>query len=285
MPDIANPFFSEVARGAEGAAHGVGFSLLLCNTMEDPSREIEALRTLEAQRVDGIVLCSSRLSDEEFGAMLARLPAVVLVNREASGSDLRSVCIDDEAGARCATRHLLRSGRRAICLSGRPACLAERPAPGARLSTCARGSGNARRSSPERRVYPAPGGRLQRCPTTPRVPPGNRCLPMLQRPGGRGRVWQACAALGRRVPEDIAVVGCDDILLAGLVTPPLTTLRSDKRALGAEAVRLLLRKLAGCADGCENVVLQPELIVRASVLNRTTITGWVGAWIPESRAS
>ena len=75
---------------------------------------------------------------------------------------------------------------------------------------------------------------------------------------------QACAALGRRVPEDVAVVGCDDILLAGLVKPPLTTLRSDKRALGAEAVRLLLRKLAGCADGCDNVVLQPELIVRAS---------------------
>ena len=122
VPDIANPFFSEVARGAEDAAHGAGFSLLLCNTMEDPSREIEALRTLEAQRVDGIVLCSSRLSDEAFGAMLARLPAVILVNREASGSDLRSVCIDDEAGARCATQHLLHSGRRTIAfLAGPPA--------------------------------------------------------------------------------------------------------------------------------------------------------------------
>ena len=67
----------------------------------------------------------------------------------------------------------------------------------------------------------------------------------------------------RRVPEDIAVIGCDDILLAALVKPPLTTLCSDKRALGAEAVRLLLRKLAGSAEGCDNVVLQPELIVRA----------------------
>jgi LacI family transcriptional regulator len=75
---------------------------------------------------------------------------------------------------------------------------------------------------------------------------------------------KACAAQGRRVPEDVAVVGCDDILLAGLVTPALTTLRSDKRALGSEAVHLLLRELAGCADGCQNMVLQPELIVRAS---------------------
>jgi LacI family transcriptional regulator len=75
---------------------------------------------------------------------------------------------------------------------------------------------------------------------------------------------QACAALGCRVPEDIAVVGFDDILLAALVTPPLTTLRSDRRALGAEAVRLLFRTLSGCARGCENIVIQPELVVRAS---------------------
>jgi len=84
---------------------------------------------------------------------------------------------------------------------------------------------------------------------------------------------QACAEQDRRVPEDIALIGCDDILLAGLVTPPLTTLRSDKRALGAEAIRLLLRRLAGCADGCENVVLQPELIVRASAPDCTEQDG------------
>ncbi len=75
---------------------------------------------------------------------------------------------------------------------------------------------------------------------------------------------QACADLGRRVPEDVAVVGCDDIPLAALVTPTLTTLRSDKRRLGAEAVYLLLRKVDGCTEGCENILLQPELIVRAS---------------------
>ena len=74
VPDIANPFFSEVARGAEDAAHQAGYSLLLCNAMEDPAREMEALRTLEAQRVDGIVLCSSRLSDEDLAAMMAQAP-------------------------------------------------------------------------------------------------------------------------------------------------------------------------------------------------------------------
>jgi LacI family transcriptional regulator len=269
VPDIANPFFSEVARGAEGAAHGAGFSLLLCNTMENPSRELEALRTLEAQRVDGIVLCSSRLSDGQLGAMLTRLPALILVNREASGSDLRSVCIDDEAGAWCATQHLLHKGRRTIAfLAGPPASHSGR-----------------RRAQGYQRAL-AEGG----APIDPAL--SMQCTPLLEggynaarqllalRPGIDAFLCyndlvavgalQACAALGRHVPAEIAVIGCDDILLAGLVTPPLTTVRSDKRALGAEAVRLLLRKLAGCAEGYDNVVLQPELIVRASAPDRNS---------------
>lgn len=287
VPDIANPFFSEVARGAEDAAHGAGFSLLLCNTMENPAREMEALRTLEAQRVDGIVLCSSRLSEETFRTLMTRLPTVVLVNRESFEGNLKSVCVDDEAGALCATRHLLRSGRRSIAfLAGPPAS-----------------QGGQRRAQGYQRALSEAG-----VPGDPAL--SVACAPQLE--GGYSTAQkilavhpevdallcyndlvavgalQACATLGRRVPEDVAVVGFDDILLAGLVTPPLTTLRSDKRGLGAEAVRLLLRRLAGCTDDCENVVLQPELIVRASaptdVLSRLPGTGGIAAWTPGSNS-
>jgi LacI family transcriptional regulator len=263
VPDIANPFFSEVTRGAEDAAHQAGYSLFLCNAMEDPAREVEALRTLEAQRVDGIILCSSRLSEQEFGAMMARLPAVVLVNRAASGNDLRSVCIDDEAGARCATQHLLHTEHRSIAfLAG----------PQASYSGLRRARGY--QDALSEAGVPIDPELSVTC--TPHLEGGyNAARQLLSRRPGTDAILcyndlvavgalQACAAMGRRVPEDVAVVGCDDILLAGLVTPPLTTLRSDKRALGAEAVRLLLRKMAGCADGCENVMLQPELVVRAS---------------------
>jgi LacI family transcriptional regulator len=263
VPDIANPFFSEVARGAEDAAYQAGYSMLLCNAMEDPAREVEALRTLEAQRVDGIILCSSRLSEGEFGAMMARLPTVILVNRESSGNDLKSVCIDDEAGARCATQHLLHTKHRSIAfLAGPPAS----------HSGLRRAQGYQRALSEA--GMPFDSALSVRC--TPHLEGGYNAARQLLacRPEIDAFLCyndlvavgalQACAAQGRRVPEDIAVVGCDDILLAGLVTPPLTTLRSDKRTLGAEAVRLLLRKLAGCAGSCDNVVLQPELIVRAS---------------------
>ena len=272
VPDIANPFFSEVARGAEDAAHQAGYTLLLCNSRENPVREMEALRTLEAQRVDGIILCSSRLSEDELGAMLARLPAVILVNRESSGNDLRSVCIDDEAGARYATQHLLRTEHRSIAfLAGPPAS-----------------HSGLRRAQGYRRALSEAGMPIDPALSvacTPHLEGGyNAARQLLSRQPEIDAflcyndlvavgALQACAAQDRHVPEDIALIGCDDILLAGLVTPPLTTLRSDKRALGAEAIRLLLRRLAGCVDGCENVVLQPELIVRASAPDCTEQDG------------
>jgi LacI family transcriptional regulator, galactose operon repressor len=277
VPDIANPFFSEVVRGAEDAAYRSGYSMLLCNAMEDPAREEEALRTLEAQRVDGVILCSSRLSEGEFRAMMTRLPAVILVNRESSENGLKSVCIDDEAGARYATQHLLHTSHRSIAfLAGPPASASgQRRAQGYRRALSEAGMP----IDPALSVVCTPhleGGydaARQLLASRPAID-AFLCYNDLVAVGA----LQACAALGRRVPEEIAVIGCDDILLAALVTPPLTTLRSDKRALGAEAVRLLLRTLDGCTDGCENVVLQPELVVRASAPACAEQDGT--SWIP-----
>jgi LacI family transcriptional regulator len=263
VPDIANPFFSEVARGAEDAAHTAGYSLLLCNAMEDPEREMEALRALEAQRVDGILLCSSRLADPKLTAMLGRLPPVVLANRAPAADGMRSVSIDDEFGARAAMRHLLRTGHQrvgllagppashsGICRSaGYKAALTEAGVPidTALIAPCAPNLEGGREGAAEL---------LCRRPDVDAL----LCYNDLVAVGA----LQAAAALGRRVPEDVAVVGFDDIPLAALVTPALTTLRSDRRALGAEIVRLLLQTLDGCPGGCESVVLRPELIVRAS---------------------
>lgn len=263
VPDIANPFFSEIARGAEEVAHDAGYILLLCNTIEDPGREVDALRTLEAQRVDGVLLCSSRLPDEELRARAAKFPAVVLVNRALPGSGLSSVSVDDEAGAWHAVQHLLRSGRRTIAfLAGPPASRSgARRAQGYRRALANAGIG----PDPDLSLSCAPhleGGRnavRTLFPHHPRID-GLLCYNDLVAVGA----LQGCAELGRRVPEDVAVAGCDDIALAALVTPALTTTRSDKRRLGAEAVRLLLSQVGGCVMGCEDIVLQPELIVRAS---------------------
>ena len=75
---------------------------------------------------------------------------------------------------------------------------------------------------------------------------------------------QACADLGRRVPEDIAIVGFDDIPLASLVTPALTTCHIPMYDLGSQAMRLLLEHINGCDDSCDDIVIEPRLIIRAS---------------------
>lgn len=75
---------------------------------------------------------------------------------------------------------------------------------------------------------------------------------------------QACAKLGRCVPEDVAVFGCDDIPLAEMVTPPLTTLHVSQQEMGASAVQLLLNKMNGCVNECREIVWHPQLVIRAS---------------------
>ena len=77
VPDIANPFFSDIARGVEEKAYAAGYNVFLCSTYEDPDRESDVLRSLEDKRVDGLLLCSSRLDDAVLRTALAGFPAVV----------------------------------------------------------------------------------------------------------------------------------------------------------------------------------------------------------------
>ncbi len=263
VPDIANPFFAEVARGAEDAARKAGYSLFFCNAIEDPGRELDALRTLEAQRVDGILLCSSRLADEQLAAMLKRLPPIVLANREPVLAGMHSVCIDDERGARTAVEHLVRTGHRRIGLLAGPA---------ASYSGRCRARGYqaalAEAGLPFEPNLIVPGAPYLEdgCATATRLlkeQPGTDALLCYNDLVAVGAL-QACASLGLRVPDDVAVIGFDDIPLAALVTPPLTTLRSNRRGLGQELVRLMLQTLDACRGGCENIVLTSDLIIRAS---------------------
>jgi LacI family transcriptional regulator len=267
MLDIANPFFSDVARGAEHVAYAEGYNVFLCNTDEDPQRELAVLQSLEEKRVDGVVLCSSRLDDDELQAAVARHPAVVLVNRRLDSADGENgvgvVILDDEAGGRTATQHLLDSGRRAVgFLAGPPASRSGRQrAKGYRGAMAAAGrAGNpawVRHCSPT-----VEGGREAGRELLTAHPELTAlfCYNDLVAVGA----LHACADLGRAVPDDVAVVGFDDIPLAALVTPSLTTCHVSRYELGDQAMRLLLDQVRGCPEGCREIVLRPELVVRAS---------------------
>jgi len=264
MPDVANPFFSDVARGAAHVAYAEGYNIFLCNTDEDPQRELSVLQSLEEKQVDGVVLCSSRLDDGELEAALAHHPAGVLVNRRLEMDGVvGSVLIDDEAGGRMATQHLVQAGHRAVgFLAGPPASHSgQQRAKGYRAALTAAALPHnldwMRHCSPV-----VQGGReiARRLLTAYPELTALFCYNDLVAVGA----LQACADLGRQVPDDIAIVGFDDIPLAALVIPPLTTCRVPRYELGAQAMRLLLDQIGGCPGECEEVVLQPELIVRAS---------------------
>ena len=263
IPDVANPFFSEVARGAEQTAYAEGYTVFLCNTDENPDRELAILNLLEEQRVDGVVLCSSRLDEETLQTTVARHPTVVLVNRLLKGSEVGTVLLEDKLGAQILTQHLINTGHKAIGFMSGPA---------ASTSGLKRAEGYF--AALAAAALPHNSGWIQPC--APTVDGGHEATTILlnQHPELTAIVGyndlvaigavQACTDLGRVVPDSLAITGFDDIPLAALVTPPLTTCRVPRYEVGAQAMRLLLDRVNGCTDECEAIFLPPTLVVRAS---------------------
>jgi LacI family transcriptional regulator len=265
VPDIANPFFAEVARGVEQVAYARGYNVFLCNTDEDPFRELDVLGSLEEKRVDGIVLCSSRLTGEDLQMVVGAYPAVVLVNRRASwpGQQVSAVLVDDVMGGHLAVAHLLDRGHRMIGFLSGPAGSHSGQE---RLAGYVAEMASVGLAPEQGWVEPGAPTAEQGCAAALRLLRSHPeltaliCYNDLVAVG----VLRACRELGRRVPGDLALVGFDDIPAAALVTPALTTCRIPRHELGAKAMGLLLDQICGETVPGGEVVLEPELVVRAS---------------------
>jgi LacI family transcriptional regulator len=236
----------------------------LCNTDENAAREWAVLQMLEEHRVDGVILVSSRLSEERLAEAVGHWRPMVLVNRGLPAGDTGghgSVTADDATAAAGAINHLLARGHRRVGLLG--------------------GTPTSRSALERRRGFAdtlhAAGlssDAVVDCPPT--VEGGRQAtldiigkwsdLTALQCYNDLVAVGalQACRALGRRVPEDCALVGWDDIVFAGYLSPALTTVRMPKTQMGCTAMELLLRLLRYGDTGPLDVRLEATLIVRES---------------------
>jgi LacI family transcriptional regulator len=264
VSDIRNPFFAEVARGAEDAARGAGCDLVLCNSDLDAGKQIEYVHSLLAKRVDGILMNSvtvlSRAQQEE----LAKCPVpIVLLNRGASRKTFSTVCADNEAGGALAGRYLVSLGHRATAhITG--------PRRHGNLTGRARGFLKAVAAQPDA-VEPIVlhgentfhGGWeltrevLEKHPQVTAIFAANDFMAF-----GAAR---AIHESGRRIPEDISLVGFDNLELATVIHPPLTTIHQPKYELGKAAVEMLLRLADKHSDRApEHRVLGVELIERQS---------------------
>lgn len=262
IPDITNPFFPEIVRGAEDAAWREGYAVMLCNTVEDEAREAQTLERLEDNRVAGVILCSARLPDLALRRLIRRHPAVVTVNRIVPGVSASTVEVDDAYGAMRAVHHLLSRGREVIGLLAGPAASVSGHKRLAGYSAALETSGRqvdadliVRCAPDEAGGYGAARALLERRPAVGALVGYNDLVAI--------GALRACAELGLEVPGEVAVIGCDDIRMASLVTPALTTLRVSQRDIGERAVALLLEQLQSQAAP-RVVTLKPELVVRDS---------------------
>jgi LacI family transcriptional regulator len=268
--DAANPFFTDVARGVEDAAASNDTAVYLCDSGNDAAREDRYLDRLEQQRMRGILVTPVNPNSERLRQLPRRGTPVVLVDRGAGENGLCSVSVDDVYGGELAASHLLDAGHARIAFVGGPVTIgqvADR-LEGARRAMTTAGHDPANLVLVETAAPTIGEGRdaatriawLQ----ASRRPTGVFCANDLLALG----VLQQVLQLGLRVPDDIAIVGYDDIEFAGAAAVPLTSVRQPRHRLGLTAGQLLLEETSG-DEGHEHrqIEFTPELFVRASTRN------------------
>jgi len=268
VTDIANPFFAELVKGVEEVARQNGYSIILEDTSEDPEKEARAIQVMLSERVDGLLLTPVQSKKEVVEKVLKSKVPLVLMGRYFSDLEAPYVVSDDVRGAILATEHLIDLGHRNIAhvagplhissaqdrLSGYKQALREHGIP-AREEVILTGAVTLRDG------YEA-GKELLKLKTLPTAVFAYSDLVAIG-------LMQALMEEGVKIPEDISLVGYDDIEFSAYTKVPLTTVRIPKRALGQKAVRMLLVSLRDGAlpDKCGKK-LQVELIIRSSTARR-----------------
>jgi LacI family transcriptional regulator len=263
VPDIANPFFPMVVRGAEDAAQELGYNLLLCNSDDSLDKEERAIEVLLSKRVDGILLTKAA---EDFCPVLrqtikeAGIP-FVLVMRTYPKLTKDAVITDDYQGAYDAVCHLARAGRKRIGLISGPLKVSNAVArfQGFQDALKAKGLTFEKELMVEGDYRIESGYRAGHALLSHR-PDGIYVANHLMTVG----LLKAAEEMGLTCPDDFGLVSFDDYPWLGVFRPKLTTVELPKHQLGSEAAKLLIERISG--SGTKAVVrkLQPELRIRES---------------------
>jgi LacI family transcriptional regulator len=234
VTDILNPYFPELVRSIEDAARARDLAVMLCNGQEDPDREAAYLELLSERRVDGIIVASGSLSERHAHWLRSTPVPVVLVNCRLADGSQPAAMTDNKAAAQMMTEHLLALGHRRIGhITGRPADAAtEERLAGVRAAMYEAGLPEDALTIAVGDGHTTGGERgMAHLLATARVT-GVICYNDLTAVGA----IRAIRGRGLIVPEDISVAGFDDIDLARLIDPPLTTVAQDTKAMGRWAV-------------------------------------------------
>lgn len=259
---IADPFAAEVVQGIEDEANNHGYSVILANSGANPEREMKVVHSFEERRVDGILVMSSRVGNLYLGHFAEMKVPIVLINNQHPEEFVYSVMIDNVGASEEATRHLLDLGHRRIAYIG------DR---GGFQSDSERREGY-RNALASADIAYAP-ELVRQADSTPEtaMQTVDQLLALAQPPTALfcyndiTAVGALLAARrhGCKVPDDLSVMGFDDLPLASYLNPTLTTIRQPMRDMGRQATSILFHLLDG-ADVENSRRVQGQLIVRES---------------------
>ncbi|EGL83309.1 transcriptional regulator, LacI family [Caldalkalibacillus thermarum TA2.A1] len=267
IPDLANPFFAEVARHVEDRGQEKGFNVIMCSTDYNPAKEAKYISLLKQKQVDGIILGSGFYNDQMIAELQQENFPLVMISQEIPALDIDTVSVDDFMGGYQVTQYLLSLGHRRIGVIAES--FQDNPA-------------NVRWSSKERirgyrEALEAAGIGFDEdlvFISNSTIEAGKRVAGALLDAGPHptaifalndvlaiGTI-KAVRERGLKIPEDIAIVGFDDTILATIVDPPLTTVAQPIRDMGYQAMDLLIEKIEGKENTTKRIILSPQLMIR-----------------------
>jgi LacI family transcriptional regulator len=264
--DVANPFFTEVARGVEDMANEAGYIVILCNSDDSVEKENHYLHVLEEQRAQGVLITPVQNDASYLQRFRQRGIAVVLLDRPSRSKDLCSVAVDDVRGGELAAAHLLEQGHERIAFVHGPLSIRQ-------IADRKRGMLRAMKSAgldPERAVVDittaAQSARegeqvVEHLMSASIKPTAVFCANDLLALG----LMRGLIKRGVSIPGDMAMVGYDDVEFASVLATPLTSIKQPKYELGRAAAELLLDEAHNpTSHQHKHIVYRPELIVRES---------------------
>lgn len=263
ISDITNPFFTAVVRGAEDQSQLAGYSVVLANADEDVVKEARYLEVAAAEQMAGVLLSPASSRQTSIDVLLERDIPVVTIDRRLAAAAVDSVTVNNHQAASAAAQHLISQGCRRIGFIAGPVQTTTGASRLAGYRAALRAAGRA--IDPSLTAYAdfrAEGGyaATRQLLRLSRRPDGLLISNNLMTVGG----LQAIAEAGLAIPDDIAVVGFDDSIWATAFRPSLTVVAQPTYEIGRMATELLLRRIAGEKFPPRRVVLQAELIERAS---------------------
>jgi LacI family transcriptional regulator len=270
LPDIENAVFPPIIRGIEERLSAGGYAVLIANASGSPADRERILEQMFGRQVDGLVVATASRDDQVVRRCILENVPVVLVNRAEEHRLAPEVVNDDFYSMQLAVDHLYALGHRRIAHIAGPLALATGHSRWQGFQLAAQRHRLGALHMVETIEYTREAGRvasvelLKRFRGTTAVVAANDLLAL--------GCYDALRAAGLRCPQDVSIVGHNDIPLVDMVDPPLTTLRIQHREMGRQAAQLLLERLGAPDAKPVRITLSPELIVRGSTATPRSAT-------------